>query len=421
MVHREESALENIVELCQWSSCTPVKESCDEYDPSGFTGSQLSFFFQDGLVVFSLLCQCHNPCGCVLHKLKTVQSLTCGPTVPDLWSHSQTPIAICSNLALMRTIQQWLKWLLSKSETVIVFPWDEDESSIMYLQCNVVLESMTSTVAGKDLWLHNTVRCHSLLHRWSWQRLWTAKSWIHKEWPVLSSVVMVLLFSVLTSIPYAVALSTRSWSSPLLQAVRLMLSANHRLHLGLPSMEMDLLWPWTVSSMIFSWNTYVWLESEICLDDVLHFGLDLSWCEESPVWVQMPFVRKTVPLWDSGKDLVQWCNLQPVLNHLTIALVSKWPQSSTQMSLCHIVKCLNIHSFSTRREICVQMPLPDMFLFLLFYSSACSDHCYAAGDGNFRVLSHVCPSLWSVRSGLAVRIGRSGFAWAGPLDLYGKE
>ena len=110
-----------------------------------------------------------------------------------------------------------------------------------------------------------------------------------------------------------------------------------------------------------------------------------------------------------------------MLNHLTIALVSKWPQSSTQMSLCHIVKCLNTHSFSTRREICVQVPLPDMFLFLLFYSSACSDHCYAAGDGNFHVLSHVCPSLWSVRSGLAVRIGRSGFAWAGPLDLYGKE
>ena len=34
VVHREESALEDIVVLCHWSSWMPVKESCGQYDPS---------------------------------------------------------------------------------------------------------------------------------------------------------------------------------------------------------------------------------------------------------------------------------------------------------------------------------------------------------------------------------------------------
>ena len=49
-------------------------------------------------------------------------------------------------------------------------------------------------------------------------------------------LVMILLFSVLTSIPYAVALSIsllmRSLSSPLLPPVRSMASANCRLYIG---------------------------------------------------------------------------------------------------------------------------------------------------------------------------------------------
>ena len=70
---------------------------------------------------------------------------------------------------------------------------------------------------------------------------------------------MCFLFSVLTSIPYAVALSAsplvRSWSSPLLLPMRSMSEANRRLHIvGLSPMEMDVWWSWSVSCMIFSWN-----------------------------------------------------------------------------------------------------------------------------------------------------------------------
>ena len=51
-------------------------------------------------------------------------------------------------------------------------------------------------------------------------------------------LVMILLFSLLTSVPFAVVLSTRlsvrSLSSPLLPPMRSMLFANRGLHLGLP-------------------------------------------------------------------------------------------------------------------------------------------------------------------------------------------
>ena len=56
-------------------------------------------------------------------------------------------------------------------------------------------------------------------------------------------LVMILLFSVLTSIWYAAALSmsllVRFWSTPLLPPKRSMLSANCRLLMGLPPMEID--------------------------------------------------------------------------------------------------------------------------------------------------------------------------------------
>ena len=69
-------------------------------------------------------------------------------------------------------------------------------------------------------------------------------------------LVMILLFSMLTSIPYAVALSAsllvRFWSSPLLPPIRSMSSANRRLHMGLPPMGVDMWWSWSVSCMIFS-------------------------------------------------------------------------------------------------------------------------------------------------------------------------
>ena len=71
-------------------------------------------------------------------------------------------------------------------------------------------------------------------------------------------LVMIFLLSVLTSFPYAIALSTsllvRSGRSLLLLPRRSMLSANHRLHMGLSLIEMDMWWSWSVSCMIFSWN-----------------------------------------------------------------------------------------------------------------------------------------------------------------------
>ena len=75
-------------------------------------------------------------------------------------------------------------------------------------------------------------------------------------------LVMILLFSVLTSIPYAVALSTSllgSESSLLLPPLESMSSANRRLYMGLPAMEMDVGWSWTVFCMIFSRNQLIWI------------------------------------------------------------------------------------------------------------------------------------------------------------------
>ena len=69
-------------------------------------------------------------------------------------------------------------------------------------------------------------------------------------------LVIILLFSVLTSIPNAVALSTRlmvrSWSSSLLPPFRLMSSENRRLHMGLTLIKMDVWWSWRTSCRICS-------------------------------------------------------------------------------------------------------------------------------------------------------------------------
>ena len=73
-------------------------------------------------------------------------------------------------------------------------------------------------------------------------------------------LVMTLLFFVLIFIPYVLALSSSLllsiWSSPLLPLIRSMSSANHRLHMGLPPVEIDVWWPLSVSCMIFCWNSW---------------------------------------------------------------------------------------------------------------------------------------------------------------------
>ena len=76
-------------------------------------------------------------------------------------------------------------------------------------------------------------------------------------------LVMILLFSVLTSTPYAIVLSTSllmwSWSSPWLSSIRWMVSANSRLCMGLPPMEMNVWWSWSVSYITFSRNKLNWI------------------------------------------------------------------------------------------------------------------------------------------------------------------
>ena len=51
-------------------------------------------------------------------------------------------------------------------------------------------------------------------------------------------------------------------SSPLLPPIGPVSSAHRRFHMSLPSMEMDVLWPWGVSCMIFSRNNGVELDEE---------------------------------------------------------------------------------------------------------------------------------------------------------------
>ncbi len=74
----------------------------------------------------------------------------------------------------------------------------------------------------------------------------------------LMLLTMTLDFSVLISMAYAPALSTSflvsSCSSWLLPAKRSISSANLRLHIALPLMEMDVWWSWRVSSIICSRN-----------------------------------------------------------------------------------------------------------------------------------------------------------------------
>ena len=66
-------------------------------------------------------------------------------------------------------------------------------------------------------------------------------------WPFMLTAALILLCfgsrpcSFLSCLPFHVSVSllVRSWSSPLLLPIRLMSSANHRLHMGPPPMEMD--------------------------------------------------------------------------------------------------------------------------------------------------------------------------------------
>ena len=109
-------------------------------------------------------------------------------------------------------------------------------------------------------------------------------------------LVMILFFSVLTYIPYAHALCTslsgRSSSPPLLPPIRsISLAINHRLHMGLPPMEMDVWWSFffLVSSLV------LWAQSST--KDYIKFparpALGTSW--RGWVRVSIPWQTPTVP------------------------------------------------------------------------------------------------------------------------------
>ena len=99
VVHSEESALEDIVELWHWSSCSSMKESVGQ--------NSCSQEADEGIL---------RQAWCVLSSFSVSQSsLLCSAqvkdsTIPDL----AVPTNIYySNSALTRPMQQRLKWLLS--------------------------------------------------------------------------------------------------------------------------------------------------------------------------------------------------------------------------------------------------------------------------------------------------------------------
>ena len=99
VVHSEESALEDIVQPCHWSSCMPVEESCRQYIPS----QEVSGGFA-------------RRAWCVLSSLSESQSmLLCSAQAGDsAIPNLAAPLNhCCSYPALIRPVQQCLKWQLS--------------------------------------------------------------------------------------------------------------------------------------------------------------------------------------------------------------------------------------------------------------------------------------------------------------------
>ena len=105
----------------------------------------------------------------------------------------------------------------------------------------------------------------------------------------------------------------RFWSSPLLPPVRLLSSANCRLHMGLPPMEMDVWWSWSVSC----WSS-------------LGTGWTLSRMGESRYpWRAPVVVLKNSPSW-----LCNWTALLELLYSAWMAWTS--PSSlSKLLRTCH--------------------------------------------------------------------------------------
>ena len=112
-----------------------------------------------------------------------------------------------------------------------------------------ILFSLTIAAIAEAILMRTSAKQESSLHRVapSYFKLITVSNFrpimLISALMLFVLLVMILLFSVLTSIPYAATLSTsllvRSSSSPLLAPIKSMSPANHMLHDGFPPMEMD--------------------------------------------------------------------------------------------------------------------------------------------------------------------------------------
>ena len=135
-------------------------------------------------------------------------------------------------------------------------------AKLMVLHCLVLLSLAIAAVA-EEIQMWTSAEQVPSLHRVDprYLKLFTSSNfWLFvlMSAPMFVLLVMILLFSVVISIPYAVALSmsllVKSWSSPQLLPIRLMSSANRKLHMGFPPIEMDVWWSWSVFCMIFPRN-----------------------------------------------------------------------------------------------------------------------------------------------------------------------
>lgn len=78
VVHSKESDLEDTVDLCHWSSCAPLKEFCDQYNPSqevngGFPRWAWCALSSPSVSQSLLLCSAQVADGAVLLKVMHTQ------------------------------------------------------------------------------------------------------------------------------------------------------------------------------------------------------------------------------------------------------------------------------------------------------------------------------------------------------------
>ena len=181
------------------------------------------------------------------------------------YSHSLTVIELYAHV--VRRLNNSVPWPIRSLVGGVVGM--KDDSAEIFFQYFLQKAPVSSSGMGRDvhslmLFIQvfpcrprrrppSKVPWRMVLERLSWHVTCTSHT-SSNFWPfmLISALMlfvllfMISLFSVMTSNPYAVALSmsllVRSRSSPLLPFIRSMSSANRRLHVSLPPMEMDVWW-----------------------------------------------------------------------------------------------------------------------------------------------------------------------------------